>query len=105
MQTTGGPAPNDAQQVPFLPFDLVLVHYIRDRFADLGLPSFFTGVYLGGSSHLLIGNDWFHMGGKIMPANEVFGLTPDRQAVWRYDGSGTSWTQVGGPASEIVASR
>ncbi len=33
----------------------------------------------------------------------VFGLSPGDQGVWRYDGSGMSWTQVGGPASAIVA--
>ena len=31
----------------------------------------------------------------------VFGLSTDRQAVWQYDGTGMSWTQVGGPAGEI----
>ena len=31
----------------------------------------------------------------------VFGLSPNRQGVWQYDGSGTSWTQVGGPARAI----
>jgi hypothetical protein len=36
-------------------------------------------------------------------ADTVFGLSPDRQAVWQYDGAGASWTQVGGPAAEIVA--
>ena len=33
--------------------------------------------------------------------NAVFGLTPDRQSVWQYDDSGTSWTQIGGAASGI----
>ncbi len=33
----------------------------------------------------------------------VFGLTPDKQAVFRYDGVGTSWTKVGGPADSIIA--
>ena len=36
-------------------------------------------------------------------AQTVFGLSPGDQGVWRYDGSGMSWTQVGGPASAIVA--
>ena len=31
----------------------------------------------------------------------MFGLSPNRQGVWGYDGSGTSWTQVGGAASAI----
>jgi hypothetical protein len=34
-------------------------------------------------------------------ANTVCGLSPDRQGVWRYNGTGTSWTQIGGPAREI----
>ena len=31
----------------------------------------------------------------------VFGLSPGDQGVWRYNGSGMSWTRVGGPASAI----
>jgi hypothetical protein len=33
----------------------------------------------------------------------VFGLSTDRQAVWQYDGTGASWTQIGGLAEEIAA--
>jgi hypothetical protein len=36
-----------------------------------------------------------------LPAGPVCGLSPDRSAVWQYDGTGASWTQVGGPAAEI----
>ena len=36
-----------------------------------------------------------------LPAGPVFGLSPGGQAVWQYDGTGASWTQVGGPAGEI----
>jgi len=32
----------------------------------------------------------------------VFGLTPDKGAVYRYDGYGTSWTYVGGAAAQIA---
>jgi hypothetical protein len=42
-----------------------------------------------------------HEEGKIM--SELFGLAPNRESVWGYDGSGTSWTQIGGPASQIYA--
>jgi hypothetical protein len=34
-------------------------------------------------------------------ADTVCALSPDRQGVYRYSGSGTAWTQVGGPASLI----
>ena len=33
----------------------------------------------------------------------VYGLTPDKGAVYRYNGSGTSWTSVGGAADAIYA--
>jgi Peptidase A4 family len=36
-----------------------------------------------------------------LPAGPVCGLSPGGQAVWQYDGSGTSWTQIGGPAGQI----
>ena len=36
-----------------------------------------------------------------LPAGPVFGLSPGGQAVWQYDGTGASWTQVGGPTGEI----
>ena len=39
----------------------------------------------------------------LTPDRTVFGLTPDHGAVYRYDGTGTSWTQVGGPAAAIFA--
>ena len=31
----------------------------------------------------------------------VYGLTPDKQGVWRWDNSGTSWTKIGGPAANL----
>ncbi|MFD5176258.1 tectonin domain-containing protein [Nocardia sp. NPDC058379] len=31
----------------------------------------------------------------------VVGLTPDRSAVYRYSGSGTSWTKIGGPTAKL----
>jgi hypothetical protein len=34
---------------------------------------------------------------------KLYGLTPNRDGVWAYDGSGMSWTQIGGPASQIYA--
>src|SRR3984957_1160021 len=36
-----------------------------------------------------------------LPAGDVCALSPGGEAVWQYDGTGTSWTQIGGPASEI----
>ncbi len=36
-----------------------------------------------------------------LPAGPVCALSPDRSAVWQYDGTGASWTQIGGPAGEI----
>jgi Peptidase A4 family len=52
-------------------------------------------------------SEWEQIGSPgatfVVTADTVFGLSPDRQAVWQYDGTGASWTQVGGPAAEIVA--
>jgi hypothetical protein len=36
-------------------------------------------------------------------SNTVFGLTPDKSAVYRYDGFGMSWTKVGGPTAALYA--
>lgn len=36
-------------------------------------------------------------------ADNICALTPARDAVYRYDGSGTSWTRIGGPAGQIYA--
>ncbi|WP_251075751.1 M64 family metallopeptidase [Streptomyces sp. ISL-12] len=33
----------------------------------------------------------------------ICALTPSRDAVYRYDGSGTSWTRIGGPAGQLYA--
>jgi hypothetical protein len=41
---------------------------------------------------------------RTRPTRTVFALSPGDQDVYRYNGSGVSWTQVGGPASAIVAS-
>ncbi len=35
------------------------------------------------------------------PTGPLFGLTPNRQAVYEYNGGGTSWTPVGGPAATL----
>lgn len=37
----------------------------------------------------------------VVTADTVFGLTPDRGAVYRYDDVGSSWTAVGGPAAHL----
>jgi hypothetical protein len=54
-----------------------------------------------------VSNAWHPIGGPgasfAVTGDTVYGLTPDRGAVFRYDGSGTSWTQVGGPAHSMVA--
>lgn len=48
---------------------------------------------------------WFRIGGPgasfAVTAESVYGLTPDKRAVWRYDGTAMSWTQVGTGATEI----
>ncbi|MER5278360.1 M64 family metallopeptidase [Streptomyces sp. NPDC002809] len=36
-------------------------------------------------------------------AKNICALTPTRDAVYRYDGSGTSWTRIGGPAGHLYA--
>ncbi|GHH94538.1 M64 family metallopeptidase [Streptomyces capillispiralis] len=36
-------------------------------------------------------------------AKNICALTPSRNAVYRYDGSGTSWTKIGGPAGTLYA--
>ncbi|WP_223183578.1 MULTISPECIES: M64 family metallopeptidase [unclassified Streptomyces] len=33
----------------------------------------------------------------------ICALTPSRNAVYRYDGSGTAWTKIGGPAGQLYA--
>ncbi|MFE4695332.1 tectonin domain-containing protein [Streptomyces sp. NPDC056749] len=35
--------------------------------------------------------------------NQLFALAADRSAVYRYDGQGTGWTKVGGPAEDLYA--
>src|SRR4029453_17409363 len=35
----------------------------------------------------------------------LYGITPNGQAVGRYDGSGSSWSQIGGPADRLYAGR
>jgi hypothetical protein len=48
---------------------------------------------------------WHPIGGPgadfAVTGESVYGLTPDRSAVYRYNGSGSDWTRVGGPAKEI----
>ena len=48
---------------------------------------------------------WHPIGGPgaefVVTADTVFGLTPDRGAVYRYDDVGSSWTAVGGPAAHL----
>jgi hypothetical protein len=48
---------------------------------------------------------WNHIGGPgssfAVGYYTVYGLTPDKSAVWRYDDG--PWTKVGGPADSIVA--
>jgi hypothetical protein len=35
----------------------------------------------------------------------LYGITPDGQAVARYDGTGTSWKRIGGPTERLYAGR
>jgi len=59
--------------------------------------------------HGLMFNAWHSIGGPgatfAVTADSVYGLTPERNAVWRYNGPasptgapGNNWTQIGGPA-------
>jgi hypothetical protein len=75
---------------------------------DFGLVATFSvnGIYnlfrhLGGP------NNWQFIGGPgasfAVTRDTVYGLTPDRGAVYRYDGFGSSWTRVGGAADSIYA--
>jgi hypothetical protein len=51
---------------------------------------------------------WVHIGGPgkqfVVTDDTVFALTSDGNAVMRYNGTPDSWTQVGGPAAQIVPS-
>jgi hypothetical protein len=38
-------------------------------------------------------------------AETVYGLTPTKDAVFKWTGQGTQWTKIGGPADKIVANR
>ncbi|WP_445045147.1 M64 family metallopeptidase, partial [Streptomyces sp. SAS_272] len=40
---------------------------------------------------------------RTKAAKNICALTPGRDAVYRYDGSGSSWTRIGGPAGQIYA--
>ncbi|WP_431956697.1 tectonin domain-containing protein [Nocardia lijiangensis] len=48
---------------------------------------------------------WELVGGPgatfVVTRDSVYGLTPERTAVFRYSGSGTAWTRIGGPASQL----
>lgn len=50
-------------------------------------------------------SDWEHIGGPganfVVTADAFYGLTPDRKRVYKYTGSGETWTQIGEDASEI----
>ncbi|MFE7719183.1 hypothetical protein ACFU44_09080 [Nocardia rhizosphaerihabitans] len=54
--------------------------------------------YLGGGR-------WEEIGGPgasfAVTRDAVYRLAPDKQAVYRYTGSGTDWTKIGGPASKL----
>jgi hypothetical protein len=50
--------------------------------------------------------EWLRIGAPgasfVATAESIYGLG-DAGNVWRYDGTGDTWTQVGGPASELYA--
>jgi len=54
------------------------------------------------------GTGWVRIGGPgrqfVVTDDTVFALTSDGNAVMRYNGTPDSWTQVGGPAAQIVPS-
>jgi hypothetical protein len=39
----------------------------------------------------------------VVTEDSVYGLAPNRQAVYRYTGTGTTWTRIGGPTAHIYA--
>lgn len=59
-----------------------------------------TAAYLYGVS------GWQHIGGggaACAVGPYIYGLTPDRSAVYQWNGKGTSWTRVGGAAQNIYS--
>jgi hypothetical protein len=54
-------------------------------------------------------NWWSRVGGPgrqfAVTSEGLYGITPDGQAVARYDGTGTSWSMIGGPAERLYAGR
>jgi len=54
-----------------------------------------------------INGGWQQVGGPgatfAVSNNALYGLSPDRSAVWQYSGSGQGWFQIGGAARTIVA--
>ena len=53
-----------------------------------------------------LNDNWVQIGGPgsqwVGIGETVYGLTPDRQAVFRYDGTPGTWTQIGGPADMLI---
>lgn len=52
--------------------------------------------------------NWFQVGGPgkmfvLDGKGKLYRLSPDGNGVWQYSGTGTQWTQIGGPAKEIYS--
>lgn len=53
------------------------------------------------------GNPWIKVGGPgsafSVGDSALFALTPAKTGVWKWSGSGSAWTHIGGPAAQIAA--
>jgi len=51
-------------------------------------------------------NNWIRLGGSnakyVVTSISVYALTFNRDGVWKWNNDGANWTQIGGPASDIV---
>jgi hypothetical protein len=60
---------------------------------------------LTGDAYRVLPDGMHRIGGPgaefVVTDHSIYGLTPNRQAVYRY--TGTSWTRIGGPAAHIYA--
>lgn len=54
----------------------------------------------------ILGKDWARVGGPgsmFRPGTKLWGLSPDKQAVMEWSGTGDKWTKIGGPANHLYA--
>jgi hypothetical protein len=69
-------------------FGLVATNPNGDLYRYLGKPDKWERIGVAGDSF-------------AVTSDAVYGLTPDKQAVVQYSGTGMSWTKIGGPASKL----